>query len=167
MTGFQNLHTHTTYCDGVLPPEDMIKAAINKGCTSIGFSEHSYVPFDIYYSMSLDKSREYISELRALREKYDGVIEVLIGLERDYYTDLIPEGLEYMIGTLHYVSSGGQYVSVDAGAKHQKQLVDDCFGGDFYSMAEEYFSVFANVVKKTNADIVGHFDLVAKYKEAV
>ena len=163
MLDFQNLHTHTTYCDGVLSPEEMIKAAIKKGYSSIGFSEHSYVPFDIYYSMSMDKSQEYVMELKALRAKYEGIIDVFIGLEQDYHTDLYPVGLDFVIGTLHYVSSSWQYVSVDAGAKNQKKLVEEHFDGDYYEMAEEYYSVIANVIKKTNADIVGHFDLVAKY----
>ena len=44
--GFGNLHTHTNYCDGALPPEAMIKAALDKGCDFIGFSEHSYISFD-------------------------------------------------------------------------------------------------------------------------
>ena len=59
--GFQNLHTHTTYSDGALSAEDMIKAAIKKGCSSIGFSEHSYVPFEKpRFSMQPDKADEYV-----------------------------------------------------------------------------------------------------------
>jgi len=163
-TGFQNLHTHTTYCDGTLSTEEMLKAALASGCDSIGFSEHSYVPFDIYYSMDFDSSLKYIDDVNALKDKYKGQIEVFLGLEQDYYTDVAPEGLDYKIGTLHYAAIGeGQYISVDAGVKHQKQMVDDYFKGDYYSLAESYFSVFSNIMKKTNADIIGHFDLVAKY----
>ena len=163
MIGFQNLHSHTTYCDGKLSAEDMILAAIGKGCTSFGISEHSYVPFDIYYSMPLEHSQQYVSEVLSLKEKYRGKIEVFLGLERDYYTEKIPIGLDYVIGTLHYVQAEGQIVSVDAGAAHQSEMVETYFGGDFYAMSENYFSVFSNVAKKTNADIIGHFDLVCKY----
>jgi len=163
MTGFQNLHTHTTYCDGALSPEEMIKAALNKGLTSIGFSEHSYVPFDIHYSMGFNETQNYINEINSLKEKYDGKIEVFLGLEQDYYTQFVPDGLDYTIGTLHYTCVGGEYASVDAGTSQQKLLVERLFGGDFYAFAEDYYSVFSNIAKKTNADIIGHFDLVSKY----
>ena len=162
-TGYQNLHTHTTYCDGSLPPEAMIKAAIRKGCGSIGFSEHSYIVFDTYYSMDLDVTDDYISELNALREKYSDSIEVFVGLEQDYLTETVPGNLDFVIGSVHYVPKDGEFVSVDAGPKHQKMMIDTYFGGDYYEMAEDYFEVVAGIIKKTNADIVGHFDLAAKY----
>jgi len=161
--GFQNLHTHTTYCDGTLSVEDMVKAAISNGCDSLGFSEHSYVPFDIYYSMDIKRARDYIKDVNYLKKKYEGIIEIFLGLECDYYTAELPEGLDYTIGALHYVQRNGDFVSVDAGADHQKKMVDTFFGGDYYDLAEDYFSTFSNIARKTNADIIGHFDLVAKY----
>ena len=161
--GYQNLHSHTTYCDGDLPPEALIKAALKKGCRSLGFSEHSYIDFDTYYSMDLDRTSEYVHEVNSLKEKYKGEIEIFLGLERDYLTESAPDGLDFVIGTVHYVNKGGEYVSVDAGAKHQNRMVKTYFGGDYYEMAEDYFAVVAGIIKKTKADIVGHFDLAAKY----
>jgi len=163
MTGLQNLHTHTTYCDGALPPEDMIKAAIKMGCGSIGFSEHSHVTFDIHYSMTPDVTRKYIREINALKEKYKGVIDVFLGLELDYYSDELRDGLDYSIGTVHYISAAGEFTAVDAGEKNVRKIVRSCFGGDAYLMIESYYELVAKVIKKTNADIVGHFDLVEKY----
>jgi len=163
MTGYQNLHTHTTYVDGTLSAEEMIEAAIKKGCSSLGFSEHSYVPFDKRYSMRPAAAIEYVRELNALKEKYEGTIEVFIGLEQDYYTAVPVDGLEYCIGAVHYVEAGGEYITVDAGATHQKQMADRHFGGDFYAMAEAYFGTIANIMKKVDADIIAHFDLLAKY----
>ena len=160
---YQNLHTHTTYCDGSLTPEAMIKAAIGKGLKSIGFSEHSYVAFDTYYSMSPDLTGEYVSEVRTLREKYKDSIEIFLGLEQDYLTGGAPDGLDFIIGTAHYVEKEGEFISIDSGAKHQNSMVGEHFGGDYYLLAEKYFSVMADIVRKTNADIVGHFDLAAKY----
>ncbi|MBO5371040.1 MAG: PHP domain-containing protein, partial [Clostridia bacterium] len=39
----EDLHTHTTYCDGKDSPEDMVKTAIEKGLRVIGFSGHIYL----------------------------------------------------------------------------------------------------------------------------
>lgn len=187
----QNLHTHTTYCDGSLPAEEMIDAALDKGCDSLGFSEHSYVAFDRKYSMSRAVAGEYIREINALRDKYEGVIEIFLGIERDYFTQpplydapaadaSLPgesggqvrsgspdqergDVFDYIIGSVHHVKMGDRFVTVDAGAKNQKQMALEHFGGDYYAMAEAYFETIADVVTKTGADIIGHFDLVAKY----
>ncbi|MCL2151969.1 MAG: histidinol-phosphatase HisJ family protein [Oscillospiraceae bacterium] len=163
MPGYQNLHTHTTYVDGTLPPEAMIEAALKKGCDSIGFSEHSYVPFDDRYSMSPDAALEYVREINALRDKYEGTIEVFIGVEHDYCTTVPVQGLDYRIGSAHYVKRGDEYVTVDAGADHQKQIANEYFGGDYYAMAEAYFETVAGIIDKADIDIIGHFDLIAKY----
>jgi len=163
MTGFQNLHTHTTYCDGALPPEEMVKAAISKGLTSLGFSEHSYVPFDIHYSMGFEETQNYIRDVNALKEKYDGIIDVFLGLEQDYYSTNVPDGLDYIIGTLHYTYAGGELASADVGKPQQKALIDRLFGGDFYTFTDDYYNTFSKIAKKTKADIIGHFDLVTKY----
>jgi len=161
--GHQNLHTHTTFVDGMLTPEAMIRAALKKDCDSIGFSEHSHLTFDKRYSMTREVTYEYIREINALKEKYEGGIEVFLGIEQEYFSNWQPDGFDYVIGSAHYVKVGNEYVTVDAGAKHQKSMVDTYFGGDYYAMAEAYFSVMSQIVSKTNADIIGHFDLVAKY----
>jgi len=140
----------------------MIKAAIGRGGGSIGFSEHSYVPFDEEYSMSLKDTPFYIDEINKLKEKYEGTIDVFLGLEVDYFTDEIPEGLEYIIGAVHHVDKGGRYITVDGWAEHLVKMNDEHFNGDFYAMAESYYATVADVVSKTNANIVGHFDLIAK-----
>jgi len=162
MKYLQNLHTHTTYCDGTLSVEDMIKTAIEKGGSSIGFSEHSYVPFDEEYSMSLEDTPLYIDEVNKLKDKYEGTIDVFLGMEIDIFTDKIPDGLEYVIGAVHHVDKDETHITVDGWAEHLVEMSEKHFNGDFYAMAESYYATVANVIPKTRADIVGHFDLIAK-----
>jgi len=163
MPGFQDLHTHTNFSDGTRPPEDMIEEAISKGCDSLGISDHSYVTFDENFSMSPEKTHEYIRVINSLKAKYEGRIEILLGIEQDYHTAWLPEGLDYAIGAAHYVKMGDEYISVDSGAKYQQRKVDTYFAGDHYAMAEKYFSTIAGIMEVTNADFIGHFDLIAKY----
>lgn len=40
----QNLHTHSTFCDGKDTPEEMVLTVMEKGFSSVGFSGHAYVP---------------------------------------------------------------------------------------------------------------------------
>ena len=63
-----NFHTHTSFCDGKNTPEEIIKAAINKGFSAIGFSGHGYTDFDLRYCMK--NTDEYIKEITQLKEKY-------------------------------------------------------------------------------------------------
>ena len=164
MTGFQNLHTHTTFCDGSLSPESMVEAALERGCRSIGFSEHSHFGFD-FYSMTPEGTYEYVSEINRLKSKYEGAIEVFLGIEQDYYSGRPPDGLDYVLGSTHYVKEerGDDYISIDNGANLQKLAADRHYGGDYYAMAEGYYAVMSDLIAKTGADIVGHFDLIAKY----
>ena len=140
----------------------MIIAAIRMGGSSIGFSEHSYVPFDEEYSMSLEDTPSYINEVNTLKIKYKDKIDVFLGLELDYFTDDTPEGLEYIIGTAHHVMKEGQHVTVDGSAEHLARMNEKHFGGDYYAMAEAYYDTMAGVIDRTGADIVGHFDLITK-----
>jgi len=161
-TGYQNLHTHTTYCDGVLTAEEMVKAAIEKGGASIGFSEHSYVPFDEEYSIKIEDIPKYIVEVKTLKEKYKGKIDIFLGIEMDYFTEKAPNGLNYIIGAVHHVEKDGNFITVDGPAEHLYKMADEYFDGDFYALAESYYETIANVVPKTGADIIGHFDLITK-----
>ena len=160
--GYQNLHTHTTYCDGTLSAEEMVVAAIKKGGGSIGFSEHSCVLFDLEYSMKLEDTPAYINEVNALKEKYKDSIDVYLGLEMDYFTEKIPDDMDFIIGAVHHVEKDGNYITIDGHAEHLHKMAEIHFGGDYYAMAESYYETVANVAPKTGADIVGHFDLIAK-----
>jgi len=160
--GYQNLHAHTKYCDGAFSAEEMVKAAIRFGGGSIGFSEHSYVPFDEEYSMMPEDTPSYINEINELKKKYKGEIDIFLGLELDYFTEKTPEGLDYTIGAVHHTEKNGQFITIDGWAEHLANMSELHFNGDYYSMAEAYFATAANVADKTGADIIAHFDLIAK-----
>jgi len=163
MTGWQNLHTHTTFVDGKKTPEELIIAVLEKGGSSIGFSEHAHVPFDPGCSMTLETTHEYLREVRAMKEKYKGTIDIFLGLEQDLHTPWLPEGLDFIIATTHYVRGDGEFHTVDYSKENQKELSEKYYGGDFYAMAEEWFKLAAETIEKIDADIVGHFDLISKY----
>ena len=163
MAKLQNIHSHTVYCDGTLTLEEMVIAAIKKGCDSFGFSGHSYAPFDAKHCMSPENTHRYILEIEQLKEKYAGQIELFAGIEQEYLGDNIQEDFDFIIGSVHYINNGDALVCVDGGAKAQKLECDTNFGGDYYAMAEAYYETVADVAVKTNADIIGHFDLIAKY----
>lgn len=75
----QNLHTHTTYCDGINTPEQVILTAIDKGFGAIGFSGHSYMYYSEEHSMSLEGTEKYKAEISLLKQKYSDQIDVFCG----------------------------------------------------------------------------------------
>lgn len=160
-----NFHTHTSYCDGCDAPEELVKAALEKGFFALGFSSHSYTEMDKDFAMNPEKAENYRREIAYLKEKYRGKIELYCGVEQDYFSAEPTEPYDYVIGSVHYVLKNGEYISVDTSAEIVKNAVDRLYGGDFDALAEDYFTLVSRVVQKTNADIIGHFDLVSKFSE--
>ena len=163
MTKLQNIHSHTIYCDGSLTLEEMVLAAIAKGCDSFGFSGHSFAQFDRKHCMSMGNTLRYKDEIKELKTKYADRIELFLGIEQEYYSAVKPSGFDFIIGAVHYIKKGEALVCIDGGPKGQQLEVDTHYGGDHLALAEGYYATLANVAKGTNADIIAHFDLVAKY----
>ena len=161
----RDLHVHTVYSDGENLPEEMVLAAIQKGMSEIGISDHSYTWFDESYCIRKDKIPEYKAEIARLREKYKDQIRVLCGVEQDYYSEEPTDDYDYVIGSVHYLMVDGGIVFVDESPELFQQAIDTCFGGDVYAFAETYFETVADVVNKTRCDIIGHFDLFSKFNE--
>lgn len=160
-----DLHTHTNYCDGKNSPREMVLSAIDKGLSILGFSVHSYTDFDDSFCIKKEKIGEYISKINALKEEFKDKIQILCGVEQDYYSTCKADDFDYSIGSVHYVKSKDLYLSVDESADSFKNAVLTHFGGDFYAFCEEYYKTLSDVLNKTKADIIGHFDLVAKFNE--
>lgn len=162
-----NFHTHTIFCDGKNTPEEMVVAAIEKGFCTIGFSGHSYFEPEADISMSIDAQKEYIKQVNELKEKYSDKIEIFCGIEQDIFSDEPIFNYEYKIGSVHNIFKNGKYYDIDLSPESTKNTIDTVYNGDFDSFAEDYFSLVGDVLKVTNADIIGHIDLVSKFSETL
>lgn len=160
-----DFHVHTTFCDGSDSAEEIVIAAIEKNMKKIGFSGHSYTYFDECYCMTKSKTEEYKSEIARLKEKYSDKIEIYCGIEQDFYSEEPTDGYDYVIGSVHYLNKDGEFFGLDGSAEALRNAVEKHYGGDAYALAEDYFATIAQVVKKTGADIIGHFDLITKFNE--
>ncbi len=166
MLNKQNLHIHTTYADGRDTPEEIILEAISRGFDSVGFSEHSYMPFSSYpYQMTVEKTEEYKTEIRALKAKYKDVIDVFCGMEFEMYSDIPTEEFDYLIGSVHYLDFDGRILGFDIGLEKTLVYIKENFGGDALAFAKKYYETVARLPEKRSFDIIGHFDLVTKNNE--
>lgn len=158
-----NYHTHTIFCDGKNTPEEMVEKAIELGLSSIGFSGHSYTDFSDEWCMSPDGTKQYKNEINRLKEKYKNKIEILLGVEQEYFSKEPTDDYEYVIGAVHYVLKNVKYLSVDDSRQTQIDIVNNFYGGDFYAFVEDYYALVGDVYNKTKCDIIGHFDLITKF----
>lgn len=167
MKNLQNLHTHTSYCDGADTAEEVVLAAIDKGFSSIGFSGHSYMHYAPDHSMSLEGTEEYKKEIAMLKEKYQDKIDIFCGLEFDMYSEIDLSGYDYLIGSVHYLLCDGKHVGFDRSAEVVKNIIDEHFGGNGIEYAKAYYKALSQLPQYGNFDIIGHFDLITKHCENV
>ena len=165
MKYYQNLHTHSTYCDGKDSIEGMIQKAIGLGFDSVGFSGHSYMFYSNYVQMTPEKTEQYKAEIALLKEKYRDKIDIFCGLEYDMYSAIDQSGYDYLIGSVHYLKIGDEYVGFDRSSGEVKSIIDTYFSGDGMKYAKTYYQALAELPSYGNFDIVGHFDIICKHSE--
>lgn len=162
---YSAFHNHTTFCDGKSTMEEMVLAAIKLGMPSIGFSGHAYTFFDESYCMSHESTRAYQRECARLREVYGDRIRILCGIEQDQLGTEPTSCYDYVIGATHYVTKDGFFLDTD---DYIEKTIENCerfYDGDFLAYAEDFYTQTALEFDRTRCDIVGHFDLIAKFNE--
>ncbi len=161
----QNLHTHSTFCDGKNSPEEMLQKAISLGFDSLGFSGHAPTVFRDDYEMQ--DVAGYIKCISELREKYADKIKVFLGVEMDYYSagmiDTSP--FDYKIASVHTSKYRDTALYFDLSASKTREHIDTLFGGDGIAFAKIYYERMAELPRVIDADFIGHFDIVTKFSE--
>ena len=126
-------HTHTARCHHATgEDEEYVKAAIDAGIKVLGFSDHAPMPYPggyvSYYKMTPDELYDYCASILHLRDKYKNKIEILIGLETEYYPDLWDASLDlwrdypidYLILGQHFIHEEGTDASIRPTADKEK-----------------------------------------------
>ena len=161
-----DFHCHTVYCDGKDRPEAMVMSALAKGMTALGFSGHSYAPFDPgCIGMYPENEAKYRRQIKRLKKKYEGQIDIYCGVEQDIFSPAPEKPFDYSIGSVHYIKAGDGFFAVDDTPEILKDLCSRHFGGDIYALCSAYFETVYKVHEVTGCDIIGHFDLITKFNE--
>lgn len=170
-TFLTDIHTHSTFSlDGISPLADMLESAQKMGVAFYGVSEH----FD--YDLEPDKQDEgfhliddkaYFHTARHLQEDYEGVMNVLIGVEFGYtpeknahtrYAFIVEKHRpDFIVNSIH-TCQGVDYYS-------QKPFYDK--QGNLREKKEVYQEYLELIYQSLFApypyDIVGHIGYVARY----
>ena len=177
----QDLHMHTLWDDGSGSAEEMICAAAQRGMTCAGVSVHAPMPFGVW-ACEAGRLDAFFEEMRRLRARYAGRIEVYAGAEWDPLSTTALEPFDYVIGAVHHLQIprelppgfppelaerfGTDYPTVDESAAATARLLRGVFKGDADALAEAYYAEVKKLGQAARVDIVGHFDLLTKFNEA-
>jgi len=169
-----SLHTHTIFCDGADDVETMCRAAYAKGLTAIGFSAHAPIGktgLTSNWHIPDHRLSAYIDEVHAARQRWEGKLAVYLGLEIDYIKglrsaldgDFMALGLDYSIGSVHYLlPPHGAPFTVDGPAEEVERGIAEGFSGNGEAMMHAYWDAVLEMIALGGFDIVGHLDLVKK-----
>ena len=178
-----NLHTHSIYSDGKSQPREIVEEAVRQGLTTLGFSEHSPLPFDNNFSVKEADMPNYVAEIAHLKEEFKDKIDLYCGLEADYLTGISEPfavtkekyRLDYLIGGVHLVVDKApepvegptQRINPDEiwfidGPKWEvyDEGLRKLFGGDIRRAVCRFFEQSNEMIENEPFDIIAHFDKI-------
>ena len=167
-----NLHTHSIYSDGKSQPREIVEEAVRQGLTTLGFSEHSPLPFDNDFSVKEADMPCYVAEIAQLKEEFKAEIDIYCGLEADYLTGVSESfavtkekyRLDYLIGGVHLV---GQSANPDEiwfidGPKWEvyDEGLQKFFDGDIRRAVRRFYEQSNEMIENEPFEIIAHFDKI-------
>lgn len=163
-----NFHAHTQFCDGRATMEEILAAAVDSGMDCFGFTPHSPVPIESPCNMSMDDVSAYLAEIRRLQALYAGRVMLYAGMEVDYLgTQWGPAhpyfrnlGLDYTIGSVHFIESDCGYVDVDGRFDSFKVKMERYFANDIEHVVREFYRASLAMVEAGGFDVMGHLDKI-------
>ena len=185
-----NLHTHSIYSDGKSQPREIVEEAIRQGFTTLGFSEHSPLPFDNNFSVKSSDMPHYVAEIAQLKEEFKDKIDLYCALEADYLTGVSEPfavtkekyHLDYLIGGVHLVVNpalrqvqGPKVVEpVETPVINPEEIwfidgpkwevydegLQKLFDGDIHRAVRRFFEQSNEMIENEPFDIIAHFDKI-------
>ena len=168
-----NYHTHSNYSDGYTDIDEMVRCASSNDFDIIGISDHSPVPFSSSWNMKYEKLSQYLDDIKKAKEEHSDKITVLAGMEVDFFPNLKniayykSFGLDYTIGSVHYVGSfpDGRAFNVDKSSDAFLKGLEEIFGNDAKKFATAYYHLVNKMIVNDPPDIVAHITLIEKFNK--
>lgn len=170
-----NYHTHSRFSDGSAEPVDYVYEAMLQGFTSLGFSEHSVLPFDNTFALKLEDELLYCNTINELKKQYDGRLHLLLALEADFIPGISEPfssskarlSLDYIIGSVHLVKNAeGELWFIDGPRRetYDKGL-DQFFSGDIRKGVTAYWHQINQMLEEEVFEIIGHLDKIKMHNQ--
>ncbi|MBD8032320.1 MULTISPECIES: histidinol-phosphatase HisJ [Solibacillus] len=180
-------HIHTPFCPHGSTDsfEEYIEKAIESGFKEISFTEHAPLP-DGFIDPTPDKDsgmdkvylKNYLHQLKTLKEHYQSKIIINIGLEVDYIIGFEQQTRQFLnefgpflddaILSVHFLQTADEYVCIDFSDEVYLQFANKVGG-----IAPMYELYYETVKKSILADLgpfkpkrIGHPTLIHKFQLA-
>ena len=162
-----DLHTHHQRCGhAVATIEAYITAAIEAGLATIGIADHAPLFFveDDHPEPGLAMSKQefplYIAEVLRLKEVYRDQIEVLLGVESDFFPEHVDlysriyqqYPFDYIIGSVH----------TSNGTHHSEKEWELMTAAEQLREKEVYYQLVQAASRSKAFDILAHLDMLKK-----
>lgn len=178
-----SFHSHSgQFCKHAFSTlEEVVQRAVEVGFTHYGLSEHMprYETEDLYDEETEEKLtpadlqnifEDFVKEARRLQAKYKDKIHLIIGFEteviREESFDQIrtlkkQHELDYIVGSVHHVDG----IPID----FSDELFDKAekLAGGTEEVMLKYFDHQYQLIKKLKPEVIGHFDVIRKYRPEV
>ncbi len=171
-----NLHQHTVFSDGKDQPEKYVKKATELEFTSIGFSEHSPLPFSNPFSLKQENIDEYLKTIDQLKEKYADQITIYRALEMDYIPGVSEDfdywrercKVDYLIGSVHLVKPDGTdelWFTDGPDRKIYDEGLNRFFDGDIRKAVKTFYHQTNQMIESQQFEIIGHVDKIKMHNQ--
>lgn len=140
-----DLHNHSTFTDGINTCEELVEQAITLGVQRIGLVEH--------VGRKSEWVSDFIDTANRLKERYDGEIQIVTGLEAKALNcageidvkDMWIDKVDYILGAIHRIPSrSNQFYSASDMTLNKSQVLED------------WLSTIQGIIKNDMVDIVAH-----------
>jgi histidinol-phosphatase (PHP family) len=169
------IHTHTHFCDGKGDVESFCLKALEKGFSSLGFSSHAPIFKKTGIAsdghMKEERLEAYLDEGRAAKRRWEGRLSIYLGLEVDFIPGLMGPadkdyrdmGLDYIIGSVHYVvPPRGAPFTVDGPPEELEEGIREGWDGEARGAVDAYWDSLEAMLRAGGLDVLGHPDLIKK-----
>lgn len=159
-----DFHTHNERCGHATGTiRDYIEAAVENGLDMVGISDHSphfYSSEDhLLPRTTMPKSEfaNYVDEVLRLKEEYKNKIDVLLGVESDYFPERMDfykqeynkYPLDYIIGSVHFLDDSSIF---------DKKVWERLTKNEKIKRQEYYYHLIQQSAKSGMFHILGHID---------
>lgn len=153
-------HIHSFLSDGIKGHKEYLEAALKKGISEIGFSEHLNFK-EFAWAMKFSDLPVYSETIGNLRKTSE--VPIKLGVEMDFipgFEEKIKKILaewpfDYVLGSVHLID-GFEFDNP------QKETMDEYGKMDIDKLHERYFQLVQQAAESKLFDVMAHADLIKK-----
>lgn len=164
-----NYHIHSTMSDGLFTPEQVVQQAVEHGMKYIALTDHHPLPSkEIGDWEKFTVSDHDFERLQELKRKYEGQIDLALGIEMDWFEahqdftreELQKRDYDFVIGSIHFMpfQDSLRHGPLYKSGADTKRLIESY--GSMEELLKNYYSQMRLMTDSGLFDSMGHIDRI-------